>query len=213
MHLKIKAVIFDLDGTLYKSESYVRQLIDGIRDTLAEILSINSKEAENVIQELRLKFGSITLGLRSLGVERSMFYDRLVRKLTPEKLIKPNPSMLEMLLEFKRMGLKIGCHTNASRRLAEKVFKALQIDLGIFDVLVTCDDADPKPTPSGYLKILEVLKLKPDEVVYVGDRWRVELEPAKRLGMKTVLISNQVKGSPDYIINDILELRKIIHDP
>ena len=213
MHLKIKAVIFDLDGTLYKSESYVRQLIDGIRDTLAEILSINSKEAENVIQELRFKFGSITLGLRSLGVERSMFYDRLVRKLTPEKLIKPNPSMLEMLLEFKRMGLKIGCHTNASRRLAEKVFKALQIDLRIFDVLVTCDDADPKPTPSGYLKILEVLKLKPDEVVYVGDRWGVELEPAKRLGMKTVLISNQVKGSPDYIINDILELRKIIHDP
>jgi len=213
MHLKIKAVIFDLDGTLYKSESYVRQLIDGIRDTIAEILSISSQEAEKLVQELRLKFGSITLGLRSLGVERSMFYDRLVRKLTPEKLIKPNPSMLEMLLEFKRMGLKIGCHTNASRRLAEKVFKALQIDSRIFDVLVTCDDADPKPTPSGYLKILEVLKLKPDEVVYVGDRWGVELEPAKRLGMKTVLISNQVKGSPDYIINDILELRKIIHDP
>ena len=213
MRLKVKAVIFDLDGTLYKSEKYVRQLIDGIRDTIAEILSVNSEEAENVIQELRLKFGSITLGLRSLGVERSMFYDRLVRKLTPEKLIKPNPSMLEMLLEFKRMGLKIGCHTNASRRLAEKVFKALQIDLRIFDVLVTCDDADPKPTPSGYLKILKVLKLEPSEVVYVGDRWRVELEPAKRLGMKAILISDQVEGSPDYIINDILELRKIIHDP
>ncbi|RLG04972.1 MAG: hypothetical protein DRN61_01990 [Thaumarchaeota archaeon] len=213
MRLKVKAVVFDLDGTLYKSESYVRQLIDGIRDSLAEILSISSQEAEKLIQELRLRFGSITLGLKSLGIERSTFYDKLVGKLAPEKLIKPSSSMLEMLLEFKKMGLKIGCHTNASRKLAEKVFKALQIDPRIFDVLVTCDDADPKPTPSGYLKILKALKLKPGEVMYVGDRWRVELEPARRLGMKTVLISDQVEGSPDYVIKDILELRRIIHDP
>ena len=90
MRLKVKAVVFDLDGTLYKSESYVRQLIDGIRDSLAEILSISSQEAEKLIQELRLRFGSITLGLKSLGIERSTFYDKLVGKLTPEKLIKPS---------------------------------------------------------------------------------------------------------------------------
>ncbi len=212
-YLKVKAVIFDLDGTLYKSEKYMRQLTDGIRDTLAEILSIGSQEAEQLVRELRLRFGSITLGLKSLRIERSSFYDKLVEKLSPEKLIKPNPVLLEMLLELKRMGLRIGCHTNASRKLAGKVLDALRIDPRVFDVLITCDDADPKPTPSGYLKILEVLKLRSDEVMYVGDRWRVELQPAKRLGMKTVLISNKVEGSPDYVINDIFELRKIIHDP
>jgi len=213
MHLKVKAIIFDLDGTLYKSESYLRQLADGIRDTLAELLSISSQEAEKLIKELRLRFGSITLGLKSLGIKRSIFYERLVEKLSPENLIEPNHELLRMLLEFKRMGLKLGCHTNASRKLARKVFKTLQIDPEMFDVLITCDDADPKPTPSGYLKILEVLKLKPEEIMYVGDRWRVELEPAKELGMKTVLISDMVQGSPDYLINDISDLRKVIRDP
>jgi len=48
--------------------------------------------------------------------------------------------------------------------------------------------------------------LEPRQVLYVGDRWRIELEPAKKLGMKTVLVSSKLDGDPDLVIGDVLEL-------
>jgi len=204
--LKIKGIVFDLDGTLYESGGYVRQLMEGIRDTLAEFLSMDVQASEKLLHRIRAEYGSITLGLKSLGIRRSDFYRRLVDKLTPERFIKPRPELLDLLSTLRRKGFKLACHTNASRALADKVLNALKIPPSIFDIIVTCDDADPKPTPDGYLKIIEALKLRPEELLYVGDRWRVELEPAKKLGMKTVLVSSKPEGKPDLIIRDVLEL-------
>ena len=214
--LKIKAIVFDIDGTLYKSETYVKQLIKGICQTISELLSIPYEEAEQVFQELRSEFGSISLGLRKLGIDRSRFYQLLIEKLDPKKAIRPRPELTTLFKQLKDAGLKIGCHTNSSRRLAEMVLEALGIELRLLDVLVTCDDAEPKPLPDGYLKILEELRLEPQEVLYVGDRWRVELEPAKKLGMKTVLVSSKPEGEPDLVIGDVLELPekiKSLKDP
>lgn len=204
--MRIRAVIFDLDGTLYKSEEYVRHLAEAMRTVLAELLGVSESEAEGVLQDLRKRFGSIILGLRSLGLSKDEFYARLVERVRPESFIKPDPDIPSLLLELKKSGLKVGCHTNASRRLAEKVLAALGIDPGIFDILVTCDDAEPKPMPDGYVKVLEQLRLKPGEVLYVGDRWRVELEPAKKLGMKTALVALEQRGDPDLVIENVLDL-------
>jgi len=214
--LKIKAVVFDIDGTLYKSESYVEQLTKGICQTLSEFLSTSYEEAEKIFHELRSEFGSISLGLRKLGIDRAKFYGILVDKLDPRSSIPPRPKLAALFKKLKEAGLKVGCHTNSSRRLAEKVLEALQVDLKLLDVLVTCDDAEPKPLPDGYLKILSTLGLKPGEVLYVGDRWRVELEPAKKLGMKTALVSSRSEGEPDLVMEDVLELPekiKFIKDP
>jgi len=210
--LGIKAVVFDLDGTLYESEEYVRQLMTGIRDTLADLLSITAREADELLREVRSRLGSITLGLRELGISRSAFYDALLRRLDPGKHIKPRPELLKLFSNLRRMGLKLGCHTNASRALAEKVLEALGVSPEVFDVMITCDDADPKPTLEGYLKILDLLNLKPEEVLYVGDRWRVELEPAKKLGMRTALVSRRLQGDPDIFLRDVMELSERLRE-
>ncbi|MCX8187672.1 MAG: HAD-IA family hydrolase [Nitrososphaeria archaeon] len=204
--MKIKVVIFDLDGTLYESEEYTRQLMEGIRDSLAEFLSMDTREAEKLLRRLRAEYGSITLGLKSLGIDKSEFYRVLVDKLTPEKFIKTRPKLLELLSTLRRRGLRLVCHTNASRVLAEKVLKALEIPSNTFDVVMTCDDAEPKPMYDGYLKIIEILGVRPEDALYVGDRWKVELEPAKKLGMKTALISSKLDGEPDLLLRDVLEL-------
>lgn len=206
--MKIRALIFDLDGTLYSSEDYTRHLMEGILDTLAKLLSISAQDASILLQDLRSRYGSITLGIKSLGLEKSEFYRRLVDKLTPEKFIAARPELLSFLTELKGMGLRLACHTNASRALAEKVLKALGIPPEIFDVIVTCDDAEPKPMPDGYLKIIKALNFSPDEILYVGDRWMVELETARSLGMRTALVADKPRGEPDLVIRDVLELRE-----
>ena len=199
-------MVFDLDGTLYASEEYVRRLMIGMRDALADLLSITAREADELLREIRSRFGSVTLGLRELGISRSTFYDLLLKRLDPGEHIEPRPELLRLFSDLRRRGLKLGCHTNASRALAERVLEALGVDPKVFDAMVTCDDADPKPTPDGYLRILSLLDLRPEEVLYVGDRWRVELEPAKRLGMRTALVSRRLQGDPDIFLRDVMEL-------
>jgi putative hydrolase of the HAD superfamily len=214
--LGIKAVIFDLDGTLYTSEGYTRHLMKGIVETLAELFSMSKQDAFKLLQDLRARYGSITLGVKSLGMEKSEFYRRLVEKLAPEKFIAVRPELLDLLEELRMMGFKLACHTNASKALTEKVLGALGVPPDIFDVLVTCDDAEPKPMPEGYLKIVKALGLRPNEILYVGDRWGVELEPAKRLGMRTALVAEKPQGEPGLVIRDVLELReklKFLDDP
>jgi putative hydrolase of the HAD superfamily len=214
--LGIKAVIFDLDGTLYTSEGYTRHLMKGIVETLAELFSMSKQDAFKLLQDLRARYGSITLGVKSLGMEKSEFYRRLVEKLAPEKFIAVRPELLDLLEELRMMGFKLACHTNASKALTEKVLGALGVPPDIFDVLVTCDDAEPKPMPEGYLKIVKALGLRPNEILYVGDRWGVELEPAKRLGMRTALVAEKPQGEPGLVIRDVLELReklKFLADP
>ncbi|MEM4765858.1 MAG: HAD hydrolase-like protein, partial [Nitrososphaerota archaeon] len=76
--------------------------------------------------------------------------------------------------------------------------------------------AEPKPMPDGYLKIVELLGISPSEILYVGDRWRVELETAKRLGMKTALVADVPRSEPDLVIQDVLELwdkLRFLEDP
>lgn len=214
--MRIRALIFDLDGTLYTSEDYTRHLMDGIVNSLIELLSISSQEALKLLQNLRSRYGSVTLGISSIGLEKSEFYRKLVKRLAPEKFITPRPELLKFLLELRQMGFKLACHTNASRVLAEKILKTLEVPSEIFDVIVTCDDAEPKPMPGGYLKIIEALGLSPDEVLYVGDRWRAELETAKKLGMRTALVADKPRGEPNLVIRDVLELKgklKSLGDP
>ena len=199
-------MVFDLDGTLYESEEYVRQLMIGIRDTLADLLSITAREADELLREVRARLGSITLGLKELGISRSTFYSALLKRLDPGKHIKPRPELKKLLANLKAKKIKVGCHTNSSRKLAEKVLKCLGLSLKDFDLVITCDDVEPKPSEEGYLTVMKTLGLKPDEILYVGDRWEVEVEPAKKLGMKTALVSRKQHGDPDIRLKDVMEI-------
>ena len=208
MDLRVKAVIFDIDGTLYYSEKYVEHLISSMSMVLAEILRTELDEARNLLLSMREKVKTVSAGLRELGVDRRLFYDLLVEKIDPCRFIDPRPKLKEFIMKLRSRGIKTGCHTNSSRRLAEMILECIGLSVDHFDVFITCDDAEPKPDPEGYLKILEILKLKPDEVLYVGDRWEVEVEPAKLIGMKTALVSEKLEGDPDLFLSDVLELEK-----
>jgi len=204
--LRVKAIIFDIDGTLYRSREYVKQLVDAMCEVISELLSTSWERAFELYQMIRSKFGSVSLGLKEIGIDRRTFYEELVKKLDPSQSIQPRPELKDMLNKLREMEFKVGCHTNSSRELARLVLNALGLDLEDFDIVVTSDDAEPKPMPDGYLKILNQLNLRPEEVLYVGDRWRIEVKPAKELGMKTALVSRKREGNPDIFMTDILQL-------
>jgi len=204
--LGIRAIVFDVDGTFYYSEGYLKHLTRAIIEALAELMGVDLRRAELIFHSIKNRVKTVSMGLKLLGIDRHRFYEVVVERVEPCKYIRPRLELKELLSHLRARSIKVGCHTNSSRRLTEMVLRCLGLGLEDFDLVITCDDAEPKPSEDGYLMAMKILGLRPNEVLYVGDRWEVEVEPAKRLGMKTALVSQRPHGDPDMYLGDVMEL-------
>lgn len=207
--VKVDGVVFDVDGTLYKSNEYERYLRESIYMVLGEMLGINHREAGMMLESLKKNLKTVSLSVEAMGVDRRRFYELLAERVEPAMYIKPRIEVKNFLLKLREKNVKIGCHTNSGRKLFYKVIQAINLSASDFDVIVTSDDADPKPLKSGYILLSRLLGIPFNKILYVGDRWEVEVKPARELGMLTALVYSK-KGDPDFYLNDVTEILKII---
>jgi len=217
--LPIRALVFDVEGTLFKSKS----LTDAYRNQVLKLVSEKSglngeallKEVRRVISELRREGYDqrppSTLIAERLGVTREEFY-RAIDEVNPGDHVKPDPELVSALKEMKRT-FKLAVLTNLSRKGLTGVLRALGLSEDVFDVMLTADDLEAlKPHISAFKRVLEALKVNPEEVVMVGDIVASDLAPAKILGMKTVLVSDEPANSPhvDLTVKHVAELKNKI---
>jgi putative hydrolase of the HAD superfamily len=88
-----------------------------------------------------------------------------------------------------------------------------------FDAIVVSGDAGwRKPSPKIFVRALDALRVAPPEAVFVGDALYHDIQGAKKMGMKTVLVKKRSaeegvnKGTPDKIIHRIDELPQALSD-
>lgn len=203
--MKLEAVLFDIDGTLYRSKEYEVYLKRLINEVLGELLGVDAVEAGRRLDEVKRRLKTVSASVEFLGVDRSKFYKLLGERVEPWRYLKPRPEVKRVLGKLRERGLKLGCHTNSGRVLMGKVLAALELSAEDFYVCVTSDDADPKPSKEGYILLLKLLDTSPEKTLYVGDRWEVEVRPAKEIGMMTALVYEE-RGEPDIFIKDVAEL-------
>lgn len=90
--------------------------------------------------------------------------------------------------------------------------RALGVDRFFKSVAVSSDYGFRKPDPRLFTKALNALKLKPEDVLFVGNDMYRDIHGARELGVKTVFFSsNQGRKTmdgvaPDYIIYNFREL-------
>ncbi len=84
------------------------------------------------------------------------------------------------------LGVPLGIVSNWDRRLTDRLaeFVALPLDR----VLGSADEGVAKPDVRLYERAAAGLELAPDEILYVGDSIRLDIEPAASLGWRAVLI-------------------------
>ncbi|GBC68650.1 Phosphoglycolate phosphatase [archaeon HR01] len=208
---RYRAVILDVDGTLYRSRSYETHLQEKIVETLADMMAVNPREAGELLEGVKRATKTVSGAVETLGLDRHEFYRRLAARVAPSQYISSDERVVALLRFLRSQGLKVVLHTNSGRDLALKVLNTLGIDSSCYDILVTSDDAEPKPSSQPYRYILERLGVGPGEVLYVGDRYEVELEPAKKMGMDTALVHGRGKSHPvDYSISSVLDLYNLL---
>jgi len=189
----IKAIIFDLDGTLVDSMWIWKQVdIDylakhgyALPDDLQK--DIEGKSFTETAQYFKERF-NIADSIDQIKAEwNEMALDLYTNK------IKLKPYVWELLEMFKSMGLKMAIGTSNSPELAGAVVRARGIDGFIEIIRTSCQVAKGKPAPDVFLKVAEDLNVAPEHCLVFEDTHAGVLA-GKSAGMKVIAIYDDLSA-------------------
>lgn len=186
---KIKAIGFDLDGTMYHSSQELQIMVG--KEIVAEAARLMGQDPDELAEEYlkrREQYRSNTMTLNSFGLPGEEIFQKIWNKLPIAEYVKKDVKLVS-LLETLRKIHRLFMISNGRRAEIEKKLQCLGVSPDWFDPLIACyDQGWVKPEPSPFLLAIESLNLEPDEVVYVGDRVDLDVEGASAVGMKTILV-------------------------
>lgn len=190
----IKNWVFDLDNTLYSPEENIFSQIDKrMTEFIISKFNVNEEEAFNIQKKYFLEYGTTLSGLmKRENIDPDEFLE-FVHDINLE-ILKPN---IELSKIIKNLPGDKFIFTNGSKKHAENVLEQLEMS-GIFDDIFDIKDSNfiPKPNINAYLNFIDKTKIEPDVSIMFEDIGR-NLEAAKKLGMKTVLIKRNVPMQND----------------
>ncbi len=191
--MPIKAVIFDLDGTI--TEPYFD--FDAIREEIGL-----PRDSGPILESME----KMTPQQRRTA-EKILYYHE--QKAVIES--KLNADTKETLSSIRAEGIHIGILTRNKRDNAFAI--ALKHDLE-FDAVVGREDGPVKPDAFGVLKLCWKFGVKPEETLLVGD-YLFDLQCAKAAGAVAVLLANHHQAGEfvehaDFSIENISGILEII---
>ena len=126
------------------------------------------------------------------------------------------PEVISVLNSLKSIGVRMGIVSNTTnpRFMKESEMKAAGLEPFFDFAIYSSDTPYRKPHPSIFQLAIESLKLKPEEILFVGDYMRLEVVGAQNVGMKSAWINrerktNSMEGEPDYELHSLMDLLRI----
>ena len=175
---QLRAVVFDLDGTLVDT---MQLILDTYVDTIRS-LGGPDLTTDDVLAKFHV---GPTPALLEHFLERPISAEDMERyHAAYEQAIaglQPFPHVLEVLEQLSRAGYRLGLFTSATRRAAVRVLTRARLDRH-FEAVVGGDEVThPKPAPDGLELVCRQLGVRPNQAAYVGDAL-VDLECARHAG-------------------------------
>lgn len=183
----LKAVIFDLDGTLVDSAPDLLTALNSV--LVAEGLSplsledMHSVAGDGIRPMLRRGFGKNGKEVDGEHIAALVepFLDYYRRHLVEHSRLYPGAKRL--LAELRGKGIKIAVCTNKMEELAVEVVERLHIKL---DAVVGVVDSEiKKPNPLHLQRALDAVGVAADQAVMVGDNSK-DIDAAKPLNVPTI---------------------------
>ena len=203
----IKAVLFDLDDTLYRERDFVDQSFRSVAVVMEKYLADRRKirekrEAEHIpSDESREELFKQMIELMERE-GRGEIFNRLCEHYNVDipvqelvKIYRETKPVLSLypdgeafLSQLEKAHIKTGLITDGNAQVQHNKIRALGLDKRLDVVLASYDLGLRKPDTGVYVHCLEKLRCRPGEAVYIGDNPLKDFIGARKLGMKTVRI-------------------------
>ena len=223
----MKAVVFDLDDTLYPEIEFVKSGFRTVarylssryqfnEDSLfAEMLDILRKDGRGKV------FNSLlhNLGLNvEEGVELLVYVYR-----SHDPAIRLFKDSLPTVQHLRQAGMRLGILTDGMASVQRRKIKKLGLE-SLFDTIVCSDELGEKcwkPSPIPYKIALDLLQTSPLEAAYVGDNPAKDFLAPNSLGMLTFQVERRAQpqrrlegiteaARPKFVVKGLAELLPII---
>lgn len=193
--MSIKAVIFDLDDTLYPEYEYVKSGFDAVAKEIEKLYGL--KDAEKSLLSL---FEESRLGVFDRYLKRNKLprtEQSVGELLDVYRSHKPNivlsKETADTLNALKKAGYKTGVITDGRVRQQHLKIASLGLEKAVDKIIIT-DELESaqyrKPHPLAFVTMCEALGVLPEETVYVGDNPKKDFAVKKYLPIKTVRLKS-----------------------
>jgi len=218
-----KVVIFDLYGTLITSK--------GLQESKDEALSQILLEAGHEVyyQEMAAtrQFVSFIDYPRGRANTAKEYYAKVLERLE----IQPNSTLVDTLADkdlelektmlypdvastvhvLKSRGVKTSIVTTIARWRFEPLLKENNVHI---DYICTASESQAvKPDPRSFTAVIHKFGIPAQQAIMVGDDVKTDVEPAKKLGLKTVLLCRGQRvecKTADHVISSLRELPDLL---
>ena len=194
---KIKAVIFDLFGTLI--DSFNAQEYKQVLSEMASSLSLPEASFYDLWSN---SFNQRALGIFKTLEDSILFISKELNKPVDKsgmeqairirldytkKTLVPREDAIDTLKQLKRIGFKIGLISDCTFEVP-LIWDTTSLSKYFDDVIFSCSVGIKKPDPRIYHIACKKLKVKPKNCLYIGDVSSRELSGALHVGMFPILI-------------------------
>ncbi|HVN00012.1 MAG TPA: pyrimidine 5'-nucleotidase [Caulobacteraceae bacterium] len=190
--------LFDLDNTLYPLETGLGiDISERITDFVEQLTGLPRDQARTLQKRYLDEHGLTLRGLMlNHGVDPNEFHETFA-DLSLEALAH-DP---ELIGAIGRLPGRRLIFTNADAGHARRVMNHLRLDM-LFHEVFHIESADfiPKPDPEAFRRLIAAHALEPASTAFFEDR-AMNLEPAKALGMTTVLVGLGAEANDEPFVD------------
>jgi putative hydrolase of the HAD superfamily len=211
------AIVFDLDNTLYPHVRFVHSGFSAVARAVARRFDLN---ASDVYARLRTAHD---MGARGSELQRLCEWFGLNDALVPDlvQIIRNHQpdiwlshDVRDVLATLRTRGWRTAVLTNGLPSTQAAKVRALGLP-ELVDRVIYADEhgRGGKPTPEPFLATLNALEVAPQNAVMVGDDRINDIEGARAVGMRTILLTRgdtpAHDGGADAVISELADLPRL----
>lgn len=185
-----KAILFDLDGTLWDRNAAVRNLLVNQHAAIRELAAIPQQDYVERIMVLDANGSADKLSVYQALEREYGLLPSLTNRLHDDfwtrynVCFQPFPEVISTLHEFRRQGVKLGIITNGTIRIQERKIETLGLRELLDVVVISEREGVRKPDAVIFNRALNALGLTAADAWFVGDNPDVDVAGAEAVGMR-----------------------------
>lgn len=204
---QIKAIVFDLDGTLYVSDPFEQAIYASVSRYAGELLGVSADAGGQQLRELRERLTAergtvqtLAVAIVTMGGTVPEMHRRFALELEPSQFLQPDPHV-KALVEGLGTRYTSWLLTNNNQTLTHKILACLNLEQSFKRVITINDSWRPKPDQDLLNQVLTELALPPEAVLFVGDRYDIDLRLPEKMGCPVLLTRT---------IEELMQLKKLL---
>lgn len=189
----IRAIVFDLDGTLYVCERFAAEIQNAATEYIARLKGINMGDAEILMAATRARLTEASGSVQTISAvctelggsvqELHRFFQATLR---PEAYLVRDERVIQ-LLDWLARHFALYVYTNNNRILTTRIIGYLGLEHALSGVFTIDDTWRGKPDEGMVKELLKEIGCSPEETLFAGDRYDVDLRLPEQLGCPVYL--------------------------